>query len=258
MEELLQISLVGTIQLIQLNHQKRQNPMSEDLRCSLINALRDADVSNQVSAIVLSGGDDRDFCVGGDFSEVSVMERQQDIEAWVDGAISLYQTILSVSKPVVAAISGYAIGYGFQLALCCDWRIGSDECTFLMWEIKKGISCPVGSYILEKTVGRSQMMHFVVGCDEIKVKDALAIRLLNEVVDKKSILSSAIKKANELSMYHHVPFRTSKAIINATFIEGLDRIRSVSKTAHFQSFQSKAAQSHFNKIIKKTTALSDS
>jgi len=69
---------------------------------------------------VLTGGRDRSFSVGGDFNETSKFTGGDEVDHWVDNIINLHVAIAGISKPVIAAISGYAIGLGLQITLCCD------------------------------------------------------------------------------------------------------------------------------------------
>jgi len=91
----------------------------------------------------------------------------------------LYCGILQVTKPTVAAIDGYAIGVGFQVALCCDWRIATPDTQLLMWELKHGCACTVGGYMLERLLGRAAMMDIIYGCQAVPVDWAAAHKLLN-------------------------------------------------------------------------------
>jgi carboxymethylproline synthase len=235
--------------IIQFNHAKPQNPMSQAMRSALINAIRQADVDDNVEAIVITGGNGRDFCTGGDFEEVSTMRQPEEIETWVDGVITLYQAILAVQKPVVAGVSGYAIGMGFQIALCCDWRVGARDCKMIMWELEKGVACTVGAYMLEKILGRAQMVQLVYGCEPISPEVAASIHLLNEVTENSELIDAAVQRAKRLADFATTSFRLTKCAVNRSFIIGLDEVRHGSKIAHVAAFTGGAAQTHFSNVL---------
>jgi carboxymethylproline synthase len=85
------------------------------------------------------------------------------IEELIDRCIALYVSILQVTKPTIAAIDGHAIGLGVQMALSCDWRIGTSNAKMIMWELKKRVACPLGAYMLEGFFARAAMLESCMG-----------------------------------------------------------------------------------------------
>jgi len=177
---------------------------------TLGSALIEADKEDSVEAIVITGGERRDFSAGGDFKEVSQMRTVNEVVSWIDRIIKLYTTILSVSKPVVGAISGYAIGVGFQVAMLCDLRVGSEKTEFIMWELQKGIACTLGGFMLKKCVGRCHMLDMVYGCGSVKADQAIRIGLLNQIAAEEDLIDESVNLAGKLADYPSVPFQYTK------------------------------------------------
>jgi len=98
------------------------NPFNRSLELAVIEACEDAQNDDESFAIVLYGGKGKAFNAGGDFKEVKNFRAFEQAKDWIDGVIRLYVSILKVNKPVVAAIDQFAIGIGFQVALCARFQ----------------------------------------------------------------------------------------------------------------------------------------
>lgn len=235
--------------VIQLNHPNIHNPFNKALEQAVIQSLSDANKNDEVRAIVLTGGAGKSFSAGGDFNEVKLLKGGDEVDAWIDGVISLYVTSLQITKPTVALVDGFAIGIGFQLAMTFDWRIGTHKTKFVMPELKHGISCTIGACMLERMLGRANMMKIIFGCDEVSAEEATAMHLLNEIVEPENSLNVAIEKARVLATYPQTAYKNTKISANKAFINDLYQVAEGSKLAHRASFKDGALQQHFNNIL---------
>ena len=165
---ILEKELRGSVLVAQLNREVPTNPMNRALEQEIIRVCQDVEDSPDVKALVLTGGRERSFCVGGDFNEVRQADNRPAIEDLIDRCIALYISLLQVTKPTIAAIDGYAIGLGFQMALSCDWQIGASNTKMIMWELKKGVACPLGAYMLEKFFARAAMLRWCMGANRYR------------------------------------------------------------------------------------------
>ncbi|WP_439360473.1 enoyl-CoA hydratase/isomerase family protein [Bradyrhizobium sp. DASA03007] len=240
----------GTVLVAQFNHASAQNPMSLELENAIRSACRETENNPAIRALVLTGGKDRSFCAGADFNEVAQLSGREAVEAAVDRWIDFYSMILGITKPTIAAIGGYAIGVGFQVALSCDWRVGSPGTKLLMWELKHGIACPIGGYMLERTIGRAAMSNIIFGCEAVPVSWALEHKLLHEVVDSRLLVEKAILRAQILAGFPEVTFRRTKELVNQGMVAGLHEIALGAKEAHVSGVASSAAQPHFKRVLK--------
>ena len=246
---ILEKALRGSVLVAQLNREVPTNPMNRALEQEIIRVCQDVEDSPDVKALVLTGGRERSFCVGGDFNEVRQADNRPAIEELIDRCIALYISLLQVTKPTIAAIDGYAIGLGFQMALSCDWRIGASNTKMIMWELKKGVACPLGAYMLEKFCARAAMLEMVYGCEPVPIVWALEHKLLNEVTGLDDPLEKAVARAEAFCAYPEIPYRRTKESINRSFIAGLQDVAKVAKEVHVSSFMSKSAEQHFNRVL---------
>lgn len=240
---------VRQIQILQINHAKPQNPVNDAIRLALCEAIRDADEDPNVVAIVLTGGIDRSFCAGGDFAEVSQLDSAYSVQAWIDAVLEMYIAVLAVTKPMVMAIDGYAIGLGLQLALMGDWRVASNESRLSMWELKAGVACTVGACILHHCLGRHAATQLIYGCELLSGEEALKKHLVEEVVQTAELQQRAIERAEQFACYPTVPFSATKRSINAPFIEKLRESRRDLAKAHIESFAARSSERHMNNIL---------
>lgn len=240
---------IGRALVITFNHPKRVNPISRALNLAIRAALSEANADPEIGAIVLTGGKGRSFCAGGDFNEVAAMSEKADVESWLEDVVTLYRAVLTVSKPVVCAIDGHAIGIGFQLALCADWRLASPSASLVMWELQKGVACVLGAAMLQHCFGRLLMTDIIYGCEAINGCKALELRLVNELVEPHTLIDQAVRAAERFAAYPEEPFRMTKAIVNAEMIDLLSKSLHAGKSIHTKCFEAGAASQHFDDVL---------
>ncbi|WP_194473367.1 enoyl-CoA hydratase/isomerase family protein [Bradyrhizobium sp. CCBAU 51753] len=247
---ILQTEARGAVLVAQFNHANTHNPMSMELENAIRSICGETEDNPAIRALVLTGGNDRSFCAGGDFNEVAQISGGGAIEALIDRLIDFYSAILKVTKPTVAAVGGYAIGVGFQVALSCDWRVGSPATKLLMWELKHGIACTIGGYMLESFVGRAAMSDLIYGCEAAPISWAADQKLLHEVVDSSNLVEKAITRAQILSEFPEITFRRTKETVNRRFVAGLHAIAPEAKEAHVASTATSAVQQHLKRVLR--------
>jgi carboxymethylproline synthase len=249
--ELVVTESIGRIAVVTLNHPNKLNPIGRTFIEAISEALRSADANEEIAAIVLTGGPGRSFCAGGDFNEAVTMREGAEVDAWIDRMIALYVVALTVGKPLVGALDGYAIGLGFQLALCTDWRVATPDTQMIMWELEKGVACTVGATMLEPCLGRLRMTEIVYGCAPIEAARALTLGLVNEIAEQGELVATAIRTAERFAAYPPVPFHQTKSYINTRFIADLKEAAAASRSAHRESFARRSADGHFHEILKR-------
>lgn len=192
----------GAVAVITLNRPQALNALSVQLRSDLAATLRKAEDDANVRAIVLTGAGERAFCVGLDLKEIS--SDPSKLRSATDGqpTDSPYKALAACTCPVIAAVNGYAITGGFELALACDVLIASDNASFADTHVKVGAMPGWGlSQRLSRIVGpsRAKEMHF--GCKQIDAQTAAAWGLVNRVVSLPDLLPQAIEMANSFAQH---------------------------------------------------------
>ncbi len=215
----------------------------------LIALVPELNADSSVRSVVLWGGENRAFSVGGDFHDISALTNDHERRDYLLEIIDLYVALLRIDKPVVAAIDQFAIGQGLQVALCADWKVATHRTTVSMPELANGVACPLGALLLESLLGRARMMHAVIGCPSFTGEQARAFDLVDQLVEPDQLWATAHAQATRLASFHSVPYSTTKRIHNGRLIAALDAIRGPAADAHAASFAARANAAHFEKII---------
>lgn len=253
----LKVSTDASTLFVQFNREKDTNAFSRQMTLELMAVCQHLSEHNAklpYRALVLTGGIDRSFSAGGDFNDVSQLNTPAAVRAYLGEIIDLYQAILAVPIPVIAAIDHYAIGQGLQVALMCDWRIGSTRCQLQMPELKNGVACPLGATILEFLWGRGAMLHWVIGCDFIETHAPHPLGIINEHCEPAILLTTAATRAEALGNYPAAPYQTTKRIHNARFNAALEQVREDATEAHIAAFARRSGEAHFHRILKREPA----
>jgi carboxymethylproline synthase len=243
--------MVDDVLILQLNAAHHHNPISAEMEKAMAKCLKEANENDEVRAVIITGGRERSFSVGGDFNEVKHFTGGREVDEWINDIIEMYVACLEVEKPTIAALDNFVIGIGFQLALCCDYRIASSRSQLIMPELKNGIACVLGQYMLEKMLGRAAMQEIVFDCEAMPLADCLQLKLLNKVVEPEDLARQTMSMAKRLAAYPEVAYRLTKREINLDFAKGLRKIVPVAQSVHRAAFKDKSAQRFMNKILTK-------
>jgi enoyl-CoA hydratase len=204
----------GAVATIQLNRPQKKNSFNTQMRQELENLLHDLARKAAIRAVVITGCDDI-FCAGADISE---MEGTSSAEAAYHHAREfqvLFDQVESLPQPVIAAVSGYALGGGCELALAADFRIASDTARFGLPEIKIGaFPGGGGTQRLTRLIGVAKAKEMILTGDPITAQQALAIGLVMKVTSKEKCLEEANSLAAKLAALPRLALQASKMLIN--------------------------------------------
>lgn len=214
------------VAVVRLNRPKVLNALSGPLMAELVDALEGLDADRAVRCIVLTGNE-RAFAAGADIAEmadasaVEMMQRNQ-FERW--------ERIRKVRTPIVAAVSGFALGGGCELAMICDMIVASESARFGQPEILIGVIPGAGgTQRLTRTVGKALAMEIVLTGRQITAREAHAAGLINRVVPNELCLESAVQLAREVAARPPIAVMLGKdAVLKAfdtTLEAGLDAER---------------------------------
>jgi enoyl-CoA hydratase/carnithine racemase len=183
---------------VTLNRPEVLNIYNVQMRDELYQVLSAIKDDPEVMVVIFSGAGDRAFCAGADLSEFltapsPVIARQIRWERDVWGLF------LSLSQPLIAALHGYVLGSGIEIALCCDLRIASEDARFRLPEVSLGIiPAAGGTQTLPRIIGRAKSMDMLLTSSWVDTEEALALGLVNQVVPRKDLLSTAEVIAKKL------------------------------------------------------------
>ncbi len=203
---------------VTLNRPQVLNAYNLQMRDELYQVLGAINDDPEVRVAIFKGAGERAFCAGADLSEFltapsPVVARQARWERDVWGLF------LSITKPLIAAVHGYVLGDGIEIALCCDIRLASEDAQFGLPELGLGIiPAAGGSQTLPRTVGSTRALEILLTGRWLKAEEARRLKMVNQVVPRNDLLPAAERLANKIKTYSPIAVSYAKRAIT----EGLD------------------------------------
>src|SRR5579884_1599398 len=213
----------GNVGIVTLNRPKELNALNFQLVNELADALTEFDRDSEIRCMVITGAGDRAFAAGADIKEMS---DKSPIDMMLSG-FEAWQRIKQIRKPLIAAVGGYALGGGCELAMNCDMIVASENARFGQPEILIGVIPGAGgTQRLARTIGKYRTMEMVLTGAQISAQEMAAHGLVNRVVPKGEHLTEALKLAKTVAAQAPIAARLAKEAVLAAFetplAEGLE------------------------------------
>lgn len=189
----------GAIAYITLNRPKVLNALNKAVFAELKAAFENAGDDAEVRSVILTGAGDKAFAAGADIAEMSSYTASQAEEA-TRRAQAVTELIENLGKPVIAAVNGFALGGGCELAMACTIRIAAETAKFGQPEVKLGIMPGAGgTQRLPRLVGKGRALQLILSGEIISAQEAYRIGLVNEVVPSVDLISRAEAVLNQIN-----------------------------------------------------------
>jgi enoyl-CoA hydratase len=216
----------GGVGLIRLNRPKALNALNAALMMEMADALATLDNDAEVGCLVITGNE-KAFAAGADIKD---MAQATPVEMLTRDSISLWDRVAAVHKPVIAAVSGWCLGGGSELAMACDMIVASETAKFGQPEITIGVIPGAGgTQRLTRAVGKAIAMEMVLNNRTLTADEALRFGLVNKVVPVEAYLDEALKLASEIAKRAPLAIRLAKEAVNkayeGTLAEGIEAER---------------------------------
>lgn len=228
---------LNRVALIRLNRPEMMNALEADLALELVEAVRDAGADENIGAVVLTGTG-KVFSSGGDLSKL--MQGFELIEGrqWLKEGYNQIMELTRITKPVLAAVNGYAVGAGFSLALMCDMIYAAESAKFGMAFIKVAAVPDCGAlYFLPRLVGLQKAKELVFSGSNITAAEAARIGVVNHVYAEDDLLPQVLKVAEQLAEGPPIALAQAKEILNASGNLSLDTVMELEIYAQSLCFQ---------------------
>jgi enoyl-CoA hydratase len=200
--------------LITLNRPQALNALNFQLMTELIEALSAFDADEAIGAMVITGSE-RAFAAGADIKE---MAEASQADMLSNGYIELFDAVRRIKKPIIAAVSGFALGGGCELALSCDMIVASEIAKFGQPEINLGVIPGAGgTQRLARAVGKALAMEMALNNRTLTAAEAYQFGLVNRVLPVDRYLDSALALAAEIASHAPVAVRLAKEAVNQAF-----------------------------------------
>lgn len=204
----------GAVGRVQLNRPEALNALNSGLMGELVDAFRTFESDPTIGCLLLHGNENA-FAAGADIKE---MVEQGAIDMYLHDFISLWDQVSRVTKPIVAAVSGFCLGGGAELAMICDIIVASETARFGQPEINIGVLPGAGgTQRLTRAVGKSLAMEMVLSGRMISAEEAKAAGLVSRVVPVEHYLTEAQRLAAEIAAKSPVALRLAKEAVLQSF-----------------------------------------
>jgi len=215
------VSIKDRLAQITINRPKKLNALNEETISELSLAFEKLEEDQRIKVIVLTGSGEKAFVAGADISEFSNFSEQEGGLLARIGQEKLFNYIENLSKPVIAAINGFALGGGLELAMCCHFRIASDNAKMGLPEVSLGVIPGYGgTQRLPQLVGKGKAMEMIMTAGMISAQEAKACALVNEVTTQEELLPTTQKIANKILKNSSIAISAAIRAVNAGFEDG--------------------------------------
>ncbi len=202
----------GRVALITINRPEAMNAINLDVGTGLSEVLRKFSADPALWAAVITGAGDKAFCAGADLKAVAAGEMTRISEAGKPGIADLLRRY--IDKPVIAAVNGYALGGGMEIALSCDLIVASEKASFGLPEVTRGLVAAGGGMLrLPRQMPLKTAMYHVLTGEFMSAADALHWGVVNQVVLHGQVLEKAMELAERISANAPVAVRESKGVM---------------------------------------------
>jgi enoyl-CoA hydratase/carnithine racemase len=210
--DLIESSLDGQVALLRLNRPEARNALSPELMEELVAELERLDPGSDVRCVVIAGSD-KVFAAGAD---IKVMSERSFAEALTHPSSAFWRRLAAIKTPMIAAVSGYALGGGCELALACDMIVASDTAVFGQPEINLGIiPGGGGTQRLARVLGKQRAMEYVLTGRRFDAAEGLAMGLVNKIAAGGRWLEEAIGLAQTVAVQPPIASRLAKQAVIA-------------------------------------------
>ncbi|WP_394583851.1 enoyl-CoA hydratase-related protein [Cytobacillus firmus] len=208
--ETIEVSQQGKLGLIVLNRPKVLNAINRTMVSEILAAMEGFEADPAVKAIVLSGNG-RAFAAGADIDE---MANDHAIDFELRNQFKDWDRLAMIKKPIIGAVQGFALGGGFELALCCDLLYAADNAEFGFPEVNLGVMPGAGgTQRLTKLVGKTKAMEWLFTGKRISAREALHHGIVNQLIAEELLLEETMKAAEQISSQAPIAIRLIKEAV---------------------------------------------
>jgi enoyl-CoA hydratase/carnithine racemase len=222
----------GAVRILTMNRPDKRNALNSELTQGLLDALRKADVDDSVGATVLTGAG-QGFCAGADLSEFKDLQAALAAENRAELTMQLHLAFSRISKPVVSAINGHAMGGGAGLAVAADMAVMADSAKLGYPEAKHGIVAAIVMANLVRQVGRKAAFELVALGEPIDAHRALELGMVNRVAPVAEVMAHALALAERLATVKRAAMAETKRLFHEVadlpLVAALERGRDTNK-----------------------------
>ncbi len=219
----IQVSQNEKITTITIDRPSKLNALNKETIGELHEAFKKLKNDADCKVIILTGSGDKAFVAGADISEFADFSESEGANLAAQGQELLFDYVANFTKPVIAAVNGFALGGGLELAMSCHFRIASDNAKMGLPEVSLGVIPGYGgTQRLPQLVGKGRAMEMIMTAGMIIAEDAKSYGLVNDVVPQSELISTCEKIASKIIRNSSAAISQAIKAVNANFEHGLN------------------------------------
>ncbi|HXB40978.1 MAG TPA: enoyl-CoA hydratase-related protein [Bacteroidia bacterium] len=212
--------------IITINRPEKLNALNAKTIEELHETLMEVENHPEIRSVIITGSGNKSFVAGADIAEFANFSVAQGKQLAATGHFKIFNFIENYSKPVIAAINGFALGGGLELAMCCHIRVASDNAKMGLPETSLGVIPGYGgTQRLAQLVGKGKAFEMIVTADMLNAQDAYKWGLVNYVVTQEELLAKCKEISGKVALRSPVAVKTAIKVINAGYnahVNGFD------------------------------------
>jgi enoyl-CoA hydratase len=211
------------IGIVEINRPKKLNALNQETIAELHQAFDQLDKDPKTRAIIITGSGEKAFVAGADISEFADFGTDQGRELSSEGQNKLFDFIENLSTPVIAAINGFALGGGLELAMACHIRVASNNARMGLPEVSLGLIPGYGgTQRLPQLVGKGKAFEMIMTAGMIGSGEALKLGLVNHLTEPDDLIEFSYQLAEKILANSSQAIKAAIGAVNAGFKEGVD------------------------------------
>lgn len=217
------VEIAENIAILTINRPNQLNALNSVTIAELSNAFNELDENKNVKAIIITGSGDKAFVAGADIKEFYQFDVNQGQELSSKGHQDLFNLVENLTTPTIAAVNGFALGGGLELAMSCHFRLASENAKMGLPEVTLGVIPGYGgTQRLAQLVGKGRAMEMIMTAKMISAADALNFGLVNHVCSSAELLEECKKIALKIVKNSSTAIAAAIKSINAGYTDGID------------------------------------
>ena len=223
MFENIALEISNGICILTINRPKQLNALNKQTIEETHKALKDLEADHQVGVVILTGAEDKAFVAGADIKEFADFSIAQGGSLAQEGQKLLFDYVEHYTKPIIAAVNGFALGGGLELAMCAHIRVASSNAKMGLPEVSLGVIPGYGgTQRLAQLVGKGNANEMIFTAGMISAEDALQCGLVNAVVPQSELIDITKKMASKILRNSPMAIRSAIKAVNAGFTSGIN------------------------------------
>src|SRR6056297_558736 len=207
-----------SIATVTINRPSKLNALNKETIAELHDVFNELEIDENIKVIILTGSGEKAFVAGADISEFAQFSEKEGGKLAAKGQKLLFDFIENLSTPVIAAVNGFALGGGLELAMACHFRVASDNAKMGLPEVSLGVIPGYGgTQRLPQLVGKGRAMEMIMTAGMIDSDKAFGYGLVNHVVSSEELLPLCMKIASRISNNSTVAIKHAIKAVNAGF-----------------------------------------